>query len=125
MATYAEGKFKVEKYEFNVSVAEGGCPKNVYVRIRGDNGYSDTESFAKREIEGKSTTELAPKIKYVAHTAAGYAHSSYWSVAENDPKFDENFVKGLEPILAEGIDNFNGGKTVGNLQKIIAALKGK
>lgn len=125
MATYAEGKFKVEKYAFDVSVAEGWCPKNVYVRIRGDNGYSGSESFAKREIENKSTAELEPKIKAVAQEVATEARHTYGSEVRDGPGFEKTFVESLEPILAEGLSNFNGGKTLGNLQKIIVALKGK
>lgn len=130
MATYAEGKFKVEKYAFDVSVAEGWCPKSVYVRIRGDNEYSATESFAKCRIEHRSTAELETEIKDVAHTAAVYARQNYGSVIRDGPEFEKTFVDSLEPILAEGINSFNGIKPAGNkeesrVQKIIAALKGK
>lgn len=130
MATYAEGKFKVEKYAFDVSVAEGWCPKNVYVRIRGDDGYSATEPFVKRRIEHRSTDELETEIKDVAREAAVYARHNYGSAIKDGPEFEENFVKGLEPILVEGINSFNGIKPAGNkdesrVQKIIAALKGK
>lgn len=129
MATYAEGKFKVGEHAFNVSVGEGWCPKSVYVRIKGDDGYSDTESFAKREIEGESTTRLAPKIKDVAHTAVLNARSNYGLEIKDGPAFEKTFAESLEPIIIEGINSFNGikpaGKEESRVQKIIAALKGK
>lgn len=130
MATYAEGKFKVEKYAFGVTVAEGWCPKNVYVRIKGDNGYSGSESFAKREIKNKSTADLETEIKEVAHTAAVDARHTYGSEVRDGPEFEKTFAESLEPILAEGINSFNGIKPAGNkdesrVQKIIDALRGK
>lgn len=128
MATYAEGKFTAGGYKFGAKVRDGWCPKSVYVDIEARN-YSNVESFVRREIENRSTEELAPKISAVAHAAAVDARSNGRYGSESDRGFEENFVKGLEPILIEGINNLNGikpaGKEESRVQKIISALRGK
>lgn len=131
MATYAEGNFTAGGYKFGAKLREGWCPKSVYVDIKAQMGgpYSNVESFAKREIGNRSTEELTPKIRAVAHVAAVNAHWHYGDAVKNCPDFDENFVNGLEPILIEGINSFNGIKPAGKeetlMQKVISALRGK
>ncbi len=76
-------------------------------------------------IEHRSTAELETEIKDVAHTAAVYARHNYGSEIRNGPEFEKTFVDSLEPILAEGINNFNGGKSDSRAQEIIAKMREK